>query len=490
MFCHVEMRAGDQSFASVRYGDVDLADYLVQSGMCMSVEARQQIYLLENIVPEEPQRTPTSKLNRTPSLPTPRPLNKTEDRSNRSPSTTDSTPATYNSRLLEVGSQHEVHISYAKDGPELFAIQLKNDEQMLISIMKQINSIPLKSVTETLTIGMVCLGKFSEDNAVCRAVVIGSTASKCRLFFVDFGMTELVSYYDIYYIPKELISPSVFALRFCLSGIKDLTITEELKQNFFSLVSDKVLTLKVVPSEGPPIIQYCELYLNGHSVRDILKSNDLSSIKFQKIPLSTLTGNMNIIVSYVDSCTNFFVQLSSTYQELDVLMTQIQQHCINASSLMFHEIKHGMVCCAYYSEDEKWYRAQVLNIKKDKITILYVDYGNEQEVTAEFVKPITPTLLRLQTQAIHCALKGYEDQPFNAKISSKLEEITEEKELSMTVCGVIGSEILLVELTDNSSPSMNITQQLKQLELVKESTPPSKVIIILLFIIYCHLQTL
>ncbi|XP_077292792.1 tudor domain containing protein [Arctopsyche grandis] len=470
--CHVEMRAGDQSFASVRYENEDLSDYLIKSNICMSVDARQQVYLLENNVPEEPQRTPTSKLNRTTSLPAPRPLNKPEDRSSRSPSTTDST---YNSRLLEVGSQHEVHISYAKDGPELFAIQLKNDEQMLISIMKQINSIPLKSVTETLTIGMVCLGKFSEDNAVCRAVVIGSTASKCKLFFVDFGMTELVSYYDIYYIPKELISPSVFALRFCLSGIQDLTITDEIKQNFFSLVSDKVLTLKVVPSEGPPIIQYCELYLNGHSIRDILKSNDLSSIKFEKIPLSTLKGNMNIVVSYVDSCTNFFVQLSSTYQELDVLMTQVQQHCISAPSLMFHEIKHGMVCCAYYSEDEKWYRAQVLNIKKDKITILYVDYGNEQEVTAELVKPITPTLMRLQTQAIHCALKGYEDQPFNANISSKLEEITEEKELAMNVCGVIGSEILLVELTDKtSSPSMSITQQLKQLELVKESTPPPK----------------
>jgi hypothetical protein len=38
----------------------------------------------------------------------------------------------------------------------------------------------------------------------------------------------------------------------------------------------------------------------------------------------------------------------------------------------------GLDCLVKYREDGKWYRAIISDIKKVKIEILFVDYGNKQ----------------------------------------------------------------------------------------------------------------
>lgn len=46
----------------------------------------------------------------------------------------------------------------------------------------------------------------------------------------------------------------------------------------------------------------------------------------------------------------------------------------------------GMLCCARYSEDEMWYRAQVKSVTQEKpleVRVVYVDYGTTEVVTGD-----------------------------------------------------------------------------------------------------------
>ena len=62
----------------------------------------------------------------------------------------------------------------------------------------------------------------------------------------------------------------------------------------------------------------------------------------------------------------------------------------------------GQPCVALF--EEMWYRAQVLNISVNDLTVHYVDYGNEETLKPSGVKQITPSFLKTPKVAIECTL--------------------------------------------------------------------------------------
>lgn len=310
---------------------------------------------------------------------------------------------TYKSRLLEVNSQHKVFVSFAEEGPELFAVQLVTDAKKLQDMMDDINRRPHSSLAEPPMIGTVCLGRMSGDRIICRAIVVNLSGSQCKLFFVDFGDTEMVSYYDIFDIPEEFVKPNVFAMRFCLSGVKQLEKGVHLNETFKELVNGKVLTLRVVTPEGPPLIQYGELFLDNMSVLELLMAKMKDKLQFHTMEMLPLGSRKSVLVSYVDSCIKFFVQLSEQIDELNAVMDAVKSHCENSNTP--GELPVGSACCARFPDDDNWYRARVRELKGNKVVVDYVDYGNEQEVEVSDLRTITPELIRLPAQAMKCGLK-------------------------------------------------------------------------------------
>lgn len=361
--------------------------------------------LLVNKVSRNPVNLkPSRQPQQVPSVPaqlagTPPPL--TPVNVNKPPSPKKST--TYKSRLLEVGSQHKVFVSFAEEGPDLFAVQLVTDAKKLQDMMDEINRRPHSSLAEPPMIGTVCLGRMSGDRIICRAIVMNLSGSQCKLFFVDFGDTEMVSYYDIFDIPEEFVKPNVFAMRFCLSGVKKLEKGPHLNEAFKQLVNGKVLTLRVVAPEGPPLIQYGELYMDNKNVLDLLLANMKDKLQFKWLEMLPLGSKKSVLVSYVDSCVNFFVQLSENIDMLNAVMEAVKAHCESSSSP--GDLPMGAACCARFPDDTNWYRARVIDTRQNKIIVAYVDYGNEQEVDVSDLRTITPELMRLPAQALKCALK-------------------------------------------------------------------------------------
>lgn len=310
---------------------------------------------------------------------------------------------TYKCKLLELGSQHEVHVSYAEEGPELFAVQLTGEFSKLQDMMDEINRRPHKSLTEPPMIGTVCLGRMSGDRIICRAIVMNLSGSQCKLFFVDFGDTEMISYYDIFDIPEEFVKPNVHAMRFCLSGVKKLEKGRDLNEAFKQLASGNIFKLKVVAPEGPPLIQYGELYLDGKNILDVLVANMKDKLQFKCLGMLPAGAKYSVLVSYVDSCTKFYIQLSDKIEGLNDVMEAVRVHCESSSSP--GELPVGSSCCARFPEDGNWYRARVRNMKEGRVTVVYVDYGNEQEVQVSDLRTITPELIKFPAVAMKCALK-------------------------------------------------------------------------------------
>lgn len=265
----------------------------------------------------------------------------------------------FKSRVLDIGSKHEVLISCVEDGPQKFSVQVESTKDILTRLMNEINSRPKQSLQEPPLPGSVCLGRYTGDGVLCRAVVMSVMEHKCKLYYVDFGHTEILPYTDIFQLPPEYINPKVLSIRFTLSGLKELNVTQEMKQYFTELVHRKVLVLHVRPPEGPPLIQYGDLYDNNVNIKDMLKKAfpppaAALPITHSYPQLKRLSKDVQeiVFVTYVESCRKFFVQLESGSKSLDSIMAALSQYANTAAFLSIEQLKSGLPCAALY--ESQW----------------------------------------------------------------------------------------------------------------------------------------
>ncbi len=74
------------------------------------------------------------------------------------------------------------------------------------------------------------------------------------------------------------------------------------------------------------------------------------------------------------------------------------------------EVSAGQACVAQFTQDNKWYRAQIHNRDEDNNTVevYYVDYGNRETLPESQLRRLLPqrSFMSLPTQAVTCALSG------------------------------------------------------------------------------------
>ncbi|XP_032689380.1 maternal protein tudor-like isoform X3 [Odontomachus brunneus] len=354
-----------------------------------------------------------------------------------SPPTTVQEALVFKSRVLDVGTMHEVLVSCVEDGPQKFSVQVQSTTEILTHLMKEINNRPKKPLQEPPLPGSVCLG-YTEGRILCRAVVMSVMEHKCKLYYVDFGHTEVLPYTDIFQLPPEFINPKVLSIRFTLSGLKELNITQEMKDYFKKLVSRKLLYLQVRPPEGPPLIQYGDLYDNGVNIKDMLKKAfpvpAAVPITYSYPQLRRLPKDVQEIVqvSFVESCQKFFVQLLSGEKSLQSIMAGLAQYAKTASAFNISQLKAGLPCAALY--ESEWYRAQIVSVNGNEVRVVYVDYGNEETLSIMSLRTIHDDLVtKLPAQAIKCALNGYEVLSPDQEVINHFETLTYEKNFFMKV---------------------------------------------------------
>lgn len=81
---------------------------------------------------------------------------------------------------------------------------------------------------------------------------------------------------------------------------------------------------------------------------------------------------------------------------LQLEMEQLEEFYSSLDKTVLQEVdaRVGMPCVTRFSEDQRFYRAEIIAIRGQTAEVLYVDYGNEEEAPLGELKRIVPRFSR------------------------------------------------------------------------------------------------
>uniref|UniRef100_A0A8C8MHR3 Tudor domain-containing protein n=1 Tax=Oncorhynchus tshawytscha TaxID=74940 RepID=A0A8C8MHR3_ONCTS len=124
-----------------------------------------------------------------------------------------------------------------------------------------------------------------------------------------------------------------------------------------------------------------------------------------------ITKGMEIQVSVVElhSPGRFFIHVQSPelVEALRAITVELQK--TNGGSLgTDYKPDTGEVCAVKYSLDQNWYRGVVQSVAADdgNAKVLYIDFGNEEDVTLDRIKPLAASIEPIPPCALECSVAG------------------------------------------------------------------------------------
>ena len=146
-------------------------------------------------------------------------------------------------------------------------------------------------------------------------------------------------------------------------------------------------------------------------------------LSYANIPVK-VGDKINLFYVTADSPASIWCQLSDSEADLLDLMEQLGAFygSLGADDLMVEEPVTGMAVCAQFTEDDSWYRAEILQTGADML-VHFVDYGNNEELPRSRIKRFKQDFVALPKQAVSLTLSGVSPQ--------SLEEWSEEKQVAM-----------------------------------------------------------
>lgn len=151
---------------------------------------------------------------------------------------------------------------------------------------------------------------------------------------------------------------------------------------------------------------------------------------YKKIDSGRLNGKEKIgLLVNVESPDEFYVQINDFADDFKKIVTEMNEFYCRTVDEEFKLVDYnkGMPCAAQFSEDGVWYRAKVKSYSaKTRVVVAYfVDYGNEDVVSADEAKFLKNDFFYLPALAIRCRLCNVRptssDRMFTAEATKDLE---------------------------------------------------------------------
>ncbi|KAK1889516.1 Tudor domain containing 6 [Dissostichus eleginoides] len=361
---------------------------------------------------------------------------------------------------LSLNSSHVAFVQHVSD-PSEFWIQTQNYANELDELMDGIYHLYKDSVNTNVvtnpTVGLFCAAK-SEDGDFYRATVAEVGEIQVKVFFVDYGNTEMVDRRNIRTLPDDFKKLPCLSLKCTLAGVrpKDGRWSQSACELFIKAVTDVELTVHVTSryddgyvvkltnpdAQGerdlstlmccsgraekaetqrqpkaqlttqPAILpQLTDASLSGVGYRSkemlfqsqntVLPAVYERRISTFKEPMFSIGSVLDVSVSYIESPNDFWCQLVQNAGHLKVLMRDLQAHYADTE---FQPLVEA-ACVARHPENGMWYRALVIHKHKTPdVDVLFVDYGPRETVPLHDLRRISPQFLVLQGQAFRCSL--------------------------------------------------------------------------------------
>ncbi|XP_032398709.1 tudor domain-containing 6 isoform X2 [Etheostoma spectabile] len=343
---------------------------------------------------------------------------------------------------LALSSSHVAVVQHVSD-PSQFWIQTQTYANELDQLMDSMYHLYKDSVTTNLvrnpTIGLYCAAK-AADGEFYRATVMEVGETKVKVFFVDYGNTEVVDLNNVKTLHDEFKKLPCLALKCTLAGVrpKDGRWDQSACEFFIKAVTGKELTVHVRAKYNKRhVVQLTDpqaqgekdlgtlMYRSGLAERAATQRQPIAQMTMQhpippQLPDANTVGPasteripifkehmfpigsvLDVCVSYIESPNDFWCQLVQNAGHLKLLMQDIQAHYAGTEFRPFLET----ACVARHPDNRMWYRALVIHKHETPdVDVLFVDYGQTETVALSDLRRISPQFLALHGQAFRCSL--------------------------------------------------------------------------------------
>ncbi|XP_077114039.1 LOW QUALITY PROTEIN: tudor domain-containing protein 1 [Ranitomeya variabilis] len=337
------------------------------------------------------------------------------------------------SASLRVGDRFETLITEIHDPEMFFCQQVQNAKQLddLMVMMHNRYSSSAASPQFSPAPGDICAAQFSEDSKWYRASVVRHiSGDSVFVGYLDFGNTEILPTSHIRPIEPELLSVPFQAAQCSLAGVKPPSgkWSSEATDSFRALVTnktlsasivancDRVLTLELTDDSAATNLSISQhlimagLAIPSTAACEATSEEDAGEDRAVPLRWTTLSPGKQTEVSVcmLQNPGDFFchVHNHTDLQLLNQLNESLRQYC-TANKAEGYDPARDEICGAYYAGDGNWYRAQVKDSGPGNTAkILFVDYGNTDDVSVDNLCKIPSSFLELPFQAVCCSLSG------------------------------------------------------------------------------------
>lgn len=156
---------------------------------------------------------------------------------------------------------------------------------------------------------------------------------------------------------------------------------------------------------------YHDLYKAGVPINDKTQSHKPTNLSKAPIPPSTFT---KVTVGACKRDNEFWAYKMDDYQKQGSMMSELKK-CVLEGDNADLRIETGAKCIAPYEGD--WYRAEIIQIFRENVKVIFVDFGNESEVKKSELKSL-PEYIASEPPMAHRFVLA--ESPDNPKLHEEL----------------------------------------------------------------------
>ena len=351
---------------------------------------------------------------------------------------------------LTVGEPCEVFVSHIEDVTMFFVQRLQSSTDLDELMDKMVNYYSNENaLTVAPSKGMICAALFGDDGSWYRTRVISSAGDEVTLFYVDYGNTETVTLTTIQPIRDEYCILPAQAIKCATTAtISDDDFMETVLNSECIVTATKITAgnthfVEMTMMDGNPLLDQPVATATEIS-EGTSTGTDGPTVDIKPQHLEVLS-RVPMFVTHVESPASFWCRPLSSFEQLDTVMATMADY-YNEHIKPMSSVAIGTTVAAQYSEDGSWYRAKILDVNNDNISVLFIDYGNGEVVTMDKIQPIDDQFISLPAQAIHCSITGHTQRTYSPEIVATFTDTIYEQEGCIVVQLVKEDGLHIVQL--------------------------------------------
>ncbi|CAL8292706.1 unnamed protein product [Arctogadus glacialis] len=258
-------------------------------------------------------------------------------------------------------------------------------------------------------IGLLCSVKGKDGKWYRGCLQCLPVNSKVKVLFVDYGFCESVRVENILRLPANCFSLHIMAFPCTLSSVTEQDKDCKLRQLCLLKkgILNGVLNAKVLS---------LDVKLNTYSIEVLsnedcfVKEPELTQeqslrLSVQAEVLKPGSKSVGYVVHVIDP-NDFSLRTEKRNGDFEDLMSQMSEHFsqVKLNEQVLKNPQIGKMCCAMYERDMQFYRAVVKQKLDHGAVVLFIDFGNTENVPYMLIKKIPEKFASQAAFALSCTL--------------------------------------------------------------------------------------